>query len=227
MHRWGMVIDLDKCSACQACVVACQAENNVPIIGPAESVKGRTIHWIELIPYFEGEFPHIRGRLLPRPCMHCDNPPCTKVCPVYATYRNPEGLVAQINHRCIGCRYCTTACPYTVKYFNWYPPEWPKEMQSSLNRDVSIRTKGVVEKCTFCSHRLDRARIKVKIEGRDLLPGDYVPACVQACPSGAMYFGDLNDVNSVVSMLSRERRAFRLMEELGTEPKVIYLSEGM
>jgi Fe-S-cluster-containing dehydrogenase component len=227
MHRWGMVIDLDKCSACQACVVACQAENNVAIIGPEEAAKGRTIHWIELIPYIEGEYPHIKARLLPRPCMHCDNPPCTKVCPVYATYINEEGLVGQINHRCIGCRYCTTACPYTVKYFNWYPPEWPKEMKSSLNRDVSIRTKGVVEKCTFCSHRLLRAREKAKIEGRGLLPEDYIPACVQACPSGAMYFGDLNDLNSTVSTLSRERRAFRLLEELGTEPKVIYLSEGM
>jgi molybdopterin-containing oxidoreductase family iron-sulfur binding subunit len=158
--------------------------------------------------------------------MHCDNPPCTKVCPVYATYINEEGLVAQINHRCIGCRYCTTACPYTVKYFNWYDPEWPKEMSGSLNRDVSVRTKGVVEKCTFCHHRLLHARERAKIEGRDLLPEDYIPACVQACPSGAMHFGDLNDPFSTVSTLSRERRAFRLLEELGTEPKVIYLSEG-
>src|SRR3989304_7210161 len=108
MHRWGTVIDLDKCSGCQACVVACHAENNVGIIGPEESAKGRTISWIELIPYIEGEYPHIKARLLPRPCMHCDHPPCTKVCPVNATYKNEEGLVAQINHRCIGCRYCTT-----------------------------------------------------------------------------------------------------------------------
>lgn len=227
MHRWGMVIDLDKCSACQACVVACQAENNIAIIGPEEAAKGRTIHWIELIPHIEGEYPHVKARLIPRPCMHCDHPPCTKVCPVYATYINEEGLVAQINYRCIGCRYCTTACPYTVKYFNWYTPQWPKEMKGALNRDVSIRTKGVVEKCTFCSHRLLRAREKAKIEGRELLPEDYIPACVQACPSRAMYFGDLNDPHSVVSTLSRERRAFRLMEELGTEPKVYYLAEGM
>ena len=227
MHRWGMVIDLDKCSGCQACVVACHAEKNIGIIGPEESAKGRTINWIELIPYIEGEYPHIKARLLPRPCMHCDHPPCTKVCPVNATYKNEEGLVAQINYRCIGCRYCTTACPYTVKYFNWYAPQWPKEMKGSLNRDVSIRTKGVVEKCTFCSHRLLKAREKVKAEGRDFLPEDYIPACVQACPGGAMYFGDLNDPFSAVSKLSRERRAFRLMEDLGTEPKVYYLSEGM
>jgi molybdopterin-containing oxidoreductase family iron-sulfur binding subunit len=114
-----------------------------------------------------------------------------------------------------------------VKYFNWYPPEWPKEIRGSLNRDVSVRTKGVVEKCTFCSHRLLKAREKARSEGRELAPGDYIPACVQACPSGAMSFGDLNDPYSLVSTLSRERRAFRLMEELGTEPKVFYLSEGM
>jgi len=226
MPRWGMVIDLDKCSGCQTCVVACHAENNIALIGPEQSAEGRTIHWIELIPYIEGEYPNIKARLLPRPCMHCDHPPCTKVCPVYATYKNEEGLVAQINYRCIGCRYCTTACPYTVKYFNWYEPEWPKEMKGSLNRDVSLRTKGVVEKCTFCSHRLLRAREKAKAERRDLLPEDYIPACVQACPSGAMYFGDLDDSFSTVSKLSRERRAFRLLEDLGTEPKVYYLSEG-
>lgn len=226
MPKWGMVIDLDRCTACQACVVACKAENNVPFAEPDQAAMGRSIHWIEIVSFIEGEYPHIRARLLPRPCMHCNNPPCVKVCPVYATYRNPEGLVAQIYHRCIGCRYCTTACPYTVRFFNYYRPKWPKEMRQSLNRDVSVRTKGVVEKCTFCHHRLLRAREQAMVEGRELAPGDYIPACVEACPSGAMYFGDMGNPNSLVSKLSRERRAFHLLEELGTEPKVIYLAEG-
>ncbi len=226
MPKWGMVIDLDRCTACQACVVACKAENNVPFVEPDQAAMGRSIHWMEIVSFIEGEYPHIRARFLPRPCMHCNKPPCVKVCPVYATYRNPEGLVAQIYHRCIGCRYCTTACPYTVRFFNYYRPTWPKEMRQSLNRDVSVRTKGVVEKCTFCHHRLLRAREQAMVEGRELTPGDYIPACVEACPSGAMYFGDMGNPNSLVSKLSRERRAFHLLEELGTEPKVVYLAEG-
>ena len=226
MAKWGMVIDLDRCTACQACVVACKAENNVPFVEPDQAAMGRSIHWIEIVSFLEGEYPHIRARFLPRPCMHCDKPPCVKVCPVRATYNNPEGLVAQIYYRCIGCRYCVTACPYTVRFFNYYPPRWPKEMRQSLNRDVSVRTKGVVEKCTFCHHRLLRAREQAMVEGRELAPGDYIPACVEACPSGAMYFGDMGNPHSLVSKLSRERRSFRLLEELGTEPKVVYLAEG-
>lgn len=227
MFKWGMVIDLDRCTGCQACVVACQAENNTSLPLEEESKKGRTIHWMKLLPYIEGEYPHIKARLLPRPCMHCEHPPCIKVCPVGATYKNEEGIVGVIYYRCIGCRYCTTACPYNVRNFNWYEPKWPKEMKRSLNRDVSIRRKGVVEKCNFCHHRLLNAREKAKAEKRDFIAEDYIPACVQACPSGAMNFGDLNDPFSTVSKLSRERRAFRLLEDLGTEPKVIYLSEGI
>ena len=227
MHRWGMVIDLDRCSGCQTCMVACHAENNIPIIGPEESAKGRTIHWIELLPYIEGEYPHLKARLLPRPCMHCEHPACIKVCPVGATYQNEEGIVGIVYSRCIGCSYCTTACPYTVRGFNWYEPKWPKEMRGSLNRDVSVRKKGVVEKCSFCHHRLLKAKERAKAENRELLTDDYIPACVQACPGNAIYFGDLNDPFSMVSKLSRERRAFKLLEDLGTEPKVIYLSEGM
>ena len=207
MPRWGMVIDLDKCSGCQACVVACHAENNIAIIGPEEAAKGRTIHWIELIPYIEGEYPHIKARLLPRPCMHCDHPPCTKVCPVNATYINEEGLVAQINHRCIGCRYCTTACPYTVKYFNWYEPQWPKEMKGSLNRDVSLRTKGVVEKCNFCEERLAVGLL---------------PACVEACRE-RMAFGDLTDPGSEVRKLLEANFTIRRKPHLGTQPQVYYI----
>ena len=157
MPRWGMVIDVDKCTGCQACTVACKVENNVPFTEPGQAAMGRVISWMELITTVEGDYPNVRIRYIPRPCMQCDDPPCIKVCPVSATYKNPEGLVAQIYPRCIGCRYCTNACPYTVKYFNWYLPEWPQDMQNYLNPDVAVRPKGVVEKCTFCVQRLQKA----------------------------------------------------------------------
>jgi molybdopterin-containing oxidoreductase family iron-sulfur binding subunit len=163
-----------------------------------------------------------RTRFLPRPCLQCDDPPCTKVCPVYATYRNPEGIVAQIYARCIGCRFCMAACPYNAKYFNWlrYQKEAPGQ-----NPDVSVRPKGVVEKCTFCHHRLQKARERARAEGRDLAAGDYVTACTEVCPTRAITFGDLLDEGSEVARLARSPRAFRLGEELGTRPKVFYLAE--
>jgi len=226
MPRWGMVIDLDKCTGCQACVVACKVENNVPFTEPGQAAMGRVISWMDLLTTVEGEYPNVRIRYIPRPCMQCDDPPCIKVCPVSATYKNPEGLVAQIYPRCIGCRYCTNACPYTVKYFNWYLPEWPQDMQNYLNSDVAVRPKGVVEKCTFCVQRLQQAEEQAAVEDRQLREGDYVPACVESCPSSAMYFGDLDDPNSQVAALADNARAFRLLEELGTEPKVYYLREG-
>ncbi len=223
MARWGMVIDLDKCTACQACVVACQVENNVAFMGPEQAQRGRAIFWIKLVALPEGR---AKVRFLPLPCMHCDNPPCVKVCPVDATNITPDGIVRQIFARCIGCRYCTTACPYTRRYFNWYKPEWPDETSQALNPDVSVRPKGVVEKCTLCHHRLQKAREKAMAEKRPLAPGEYTPACVESCPAKAMVFGDLDDPGSEVAQLARSSRAFRLLEELGTKPKVIYLSEG-
>jgi Fe-S-cluster-containing dehydrogenase component len=226
MARWGMVIDLDRCSACQACVVACKVENNVPFASPDEAARGRTISWMELLTNVEGSYPDVHVRYSPTACMHCDHPPCTKVCPTKATYLNPEGLVAQIYPRCIGCRYCTNNCPYTVKYFNWFAPQWPEPMDRALSPDVSLRPKGVVEKCTFCHHRLQKAREEARAEDRELREGDYLPACVEICPSQAMAFGDLEDPTSAVSRLARSGRAFQVLEDLGTEPKVYYLREG-
>lgn len=226
MNRWGMVIDLDKCTACQACSVACKVENNIPSPSSEDALKNRTISWMKLIA-LRGEGSEEEDvTFVPLPCMHCDNPPCVKVCPVDATNISPEGLVRQIYPRCIGCRYCTNACPYTVRYFNWSTPEWPGEARAYLNPDVSIRPKGVVEKCTFCHHRLQQAKENARAEGRELKPGDYVPACVEICPAEAMFFGDLDDPQSQVAQLAASPRAFRLQEELGTEPKVIYLREG-
>jgi molybdopterin-containing oxidoreductase family iron-sulfur binding subunit len=220
-----MVIDLHRCTGCGECVAACKIENNVAIVGPEESHRGRTMLWMDIITIYEGEYPEVKVRHVPRPCFHCDNPPCTKVCPVRATYKNDEGLVTQIYPQCIGCRYCMVACPYTAKYFNWYKPQWPKLMRQATDPDVSVRPVGVVEKCTFCVHRLQKAREIAAAEDREMLPEDYVPACVESCPTGAIFFGDLDDPESQVYKLAKSPRAFRYLEDLGVEPKVYYLSE--
>lgn len=221
-----MIIDLDKCTACQACVVACKVENNIPSPPEGEALKNRTISWMKLIPLRSEGSESERTTYAPVACQHCDNPPCIKVCPVDATNISDEGIVRQVYSRCIGCRYCTNACPYTVRYFNWSAPQWPEESKSYLNPDVSLRPKGVVEKCTFCNHRLQKAKEIARLEERELHSSDYVPACVEICPADALVFGDLEDSASEVSQLARSPRAFRLQEDLGTEPKVIYLSQG-
>ena len=223
MALWGMVIDLDRCTGCQACVMACKAENNVPAVGVNEAKRGRVISWMQVLTETDEEHHTTKTRFIPRPCLQCDDPPCTKVCPVYATYRNPEGIVAQVYARCIGCRFCMAACPYNAKYFNWY--SYQKEAPGQ-NPDVSVRPKGVVEKCTFCHHRLQNARERTLAEKREFDPTEYVPACAEACPAKAIVFGDLADPASEVAQLARSPRAFKLNEELGTKPKVIYLTEG-
>jgi molybdopterin-containing oxidoreductase family iron-sulfur binding subunit len=223
--QWGMVIDLDLCIGCQACTVACKQENNVSFVSQEQAKMGRAIQWNQLIPTVLEELHHIKVRYLPRLCNHCSNPPCVNVCPVEATYQNPEGLVGQIYSRCIGCRYCTVGCPYTARYFNWYKPEWPEEMKKSLNPEVSIRTRGVVEKCTFCSQRIRAAKDKAKDEEREVQDGEIIPACAETCPTKARVFGNLADPESKVAKLAKSPRAFKLEEHLGTEPKVIYLSE--
>lgn len=182
---------------------------------------------MEVVPTTEGSFPNVKTRFLPRPCMHCDHPPCVKVCPVGATFRNREGIVAQIYDRCIGCRYCANNCPYTVKYFNWSAPRFEPPRDQCLNPDVTQRPVGVIEKCTFCHHRLQKARDLARAEKRAMRESEYQPACAESCPTRAIVFGDLDDARSEVSKLSKTPRAFRLLEDLGTEPKVYYLSEEM
>lgn len=224
MVRWAMVIDLEKCSGCQACGVACAAENNAPLGSPQEAGMGRLIRWLQMLPRMEGEYPHVRAEVIPMMCFQCERPPCTYVCPVAATYKNPQGIVAQVYWRCIGCRYCVNACPFTLKWFNWFQPRWPAAMAEATNPDVSLRDKGVTEKCTFCHHRLQQAKDRARAEGRPLRPEDYRPACVEACPQDALTFGDLDDPESDVARLARSPRAFRLLEELGTQPKVYFLA---
>lgn len=225
-HHWGMVIDLDKCTGCQSCSAACRAENNVPFAGPDQAIMGRAKFWQEVLEEeVRGDYPFLWTQFTPRPCMHCEHPPCVKVCPTGATYRSEEGPVLINYDICIGCRFCTTACPYGVRYFNWYDPQFPAPLDQAQNPDVPVRPKGVVEKCTFCIHRLEAAQTLAEEEGRELSDAEMVllPACNQACPASARYFGDLEDPESTVSRLGRSRRAVKLMEELGTEPSVTYL----
>jgi molybdopterin-containing oxidoreductase family iron-sulfur binding subunit len=219
-----MVIDLDKCNGCQACEVACRSENNIAVGGPQAAAEHRTISWMQVRVDVEGEWPDLRTRYVPQPCMHCDRPPCTLVCPVQATSIDREGIVNQIYARCIGCRYCANACPYTVKFFNWHRPDHPASTEPGLNPDVSVRPVGVIEKCTFCSHRLQKAREAARAEKRPLGERDYTPACADSCPTGAIVFGNLDDPTHRVAELARDPRAFRLQEGLGTEPKVYHLS---
>ncbi len=222
-HRWGMAIDLDRCTGCEACVVACHAENNLPLSDPKEADKGRTVHWIRVDRYYEGEFPDVKVKYMPVLCQHCDDAPCEPVCPVYATYQNDEGLNVQVYNRCVGTRYCGNNCPYSVRFFNFYAPHWPATLELQHNPDVAVRMGGVMEKCTFCVQRIHRVRETAKQEDRPMKDGEVQPACVQSCPAEAMTFGDLNDPESKVSKLARSGRATRLLESLGTKPKVFYL----
>jgi len=225
MAKWAMVIDLNRCTGCGACMTACKTENNVPIVEPAEALAGRVMHWMEMISEYDGDYPNIEVKRMPKPCFHCDNPPCTRVCPVGATYRNEEGLVAQIYHRCIGCRYCMVACPFTAKVFNWHEPQWIEGATTCFNPDVSRRLVGVVEKCTFCSHRLMKVKEAADEQDRPINDGEYVPACAEICPADAIAFGNIEDKGSKVYKLSRDYRASRVMEDLGVEPKVYYLAK--
>jgi len=225
-HRWGMAIDLDRCTGCQACVAACHAENNLPVSDPESAAKGRAVHWIRVDRYYEGEFPDVRVKYMPVLCQQCDEAPCEPVCPVYATYKNPEGLNVQVYNRCVGTRYCANNCPYSVRFFNWFDPAWTAPLNLQHNPDVSIRMGGVMEKCTFCIQRIKRAETEAKNEKRAVADGDIQPACVQSCPAEAMVFGDLNDPESKASRLAGSGRSTRLLEELGTKPKVFYLQRA-
>ena len=225
--KWAMVIDLDRCNGCQACVTACSLENNVPTVGEEQAAYGRGMHWIRVVRYWEGEFPNVRARFMPVMCQQCGNAPCEPVCPVFATYHSEaEQINVQVYNRCIGTRYCANNCPYIARTFNWFDWERPEPLTYHLNPDVTVRRRGVMEKCTFCVQRIRKAEEQAQAEGRPVADGEVQPACAQACPTDAIVFGDLSDPNSRVSQLARSGRAMRLEEGLGTEPKVIYLKGG-
>lgn len=220
--RWGMTIDLDRCTGCQACVVACQAENNIPINTEDIFHQRRAIEWIRVERYWEGEFPNVKARYIPVPCMHCDNAPCEPVCPTYATYHTDQGINMQVYNRCIGTRYCSANCHWHVRFFNFWEPKWPESLKQQLNPHVSVRSRGVMEKCTFCIQRINHAQ---QIDGIDQEDpeGGFTTACAQACPSRAIVFGNLADPESEVARLAESDRHYRLLEDLGTEPAVVYL----
>jgi molybdopterin-containing oxidoreductase family iron-sulfur binding subunit len=218
-----MAVDLDRCTGCEACVAACRAENNIPTVGAEQAATARAIHWIRVERYWEGEFPDVRLTFRPVLCQQCDAAPCEPVCPTYASHHTEEGLNAQVYNRCIGTRYCANACPYNVRFFNFFNPVWDKPLHLQLNPDVSVREVGVMEKCTFCVQRINAAEIQARADDKPIQDGDLKPACAQSCPATALVFGDLNDPDSAVSRLSRSPRGSRLLEELGTLPKVTYL----
>jgi len=223
-HRWAMAVDLNRCTGCGACVVACYAENNVGVVGPEQFAKHRMMAWIRIDRYYDWSDPSAPVLFLPLMCQQCDAAPCEPVCPVFAAAHSEEGLNMQVYNRCIGTRYCANNCPYKVRRFNWFDWEWPEPLNWQANPDVTVRSRGVMEKCTFCIQRIREAERRAKRENRPLRDGEVQPACVQTCPAEALVFGDLMDPTTrIARIVAEDKRAYQLLDHLNTKPAVFYL----